>query len=152
MSRKSTFSNHNFSPQLIAGIKAGDKKRFSDFYDKCAPALLGIVYGILNTDDLAERALKNTFTSIRLGMISGDLTHSNICGWMMRIARSEASKMSLGQPSNKKNNLSTNPTALSIALLGRYSLSEVAKKLCLSESDTMKAIREELKNANGHKG
>ena len=75
---------------LIIRVSQGDKKAFSDLYDKTCLKLFGIICRILKKPELAEEALQDTYVKIWQQASQFDPKISSPITWMATIARNRA--------------------------------------------------------------
>lgn len=74
----------------IAGLQRQDQKVFSELYDAYAAALFGVVVRIVQSNELAEQVLQDTFMKVWRSGASYDPAKGRLYTWMMNIARNTA--------------------------------------------------------------
>jgi RNA polymerase sigma factor (sigma-70 family) len=75
---------------LIAGLKAKRRSALDYLYDHYSAALYGVIYRILNNDDVAEEVLQDAFLRIWQKIESYDAGKGRLFTWMLNIARNLA--------------------------------------------------------------
>jgi RNA polymerase sigma factor (sigma-70 family) len=73
--------------ELIALLKSGDASAFNYLYDHYSGALYGIIFRIINNNELAEDVLQEAFVKIWNSFQSYDATKGRLFTWMLNIAR-----------------------------------------------------------------
>lgn len=76
--------------QYIAGLQRQDQKVFSALYDAYGGALFGVVLRIVQSNELAEQVLQDTFMKIWRNGAAYDPAKGRLYTWMMNIARNTA--------------------------------------------------------------
>jgi RNA polymerase sigma-70 factor (ECF subfamily) len=76
--------------ELVALLKAGDKKAFEYLYDNYSTELFGIISNILSSQEIAEDALQETFIKVWNNMQTYDKTKGRLFTWLLNIARNTA--------------------------------------------------------------
>jgi len=76
--------------ELLARIKAGDESAFSEFYDRMAPLLFGLVFKILNDAREAEDVIQEGFLMVWKKAASYDSARSSPSTWVTMIFRHKA--------------------------------------------------------------
>lgn len=85
MNQKSKIS---FSePELIQAIINRDKKGADALYDMYSSALYGVIFRIVQHEEIAEDLLQETFVKIWNSCTSYDATKGRLFTWMVNIAR-----------------------------------------------------------------
>ncbi|MFY7964107.1 MAG: RNA polymerase sigma factor [Chitinophagaceae bacterium] len=74
----------------IADLKAKDKKAFENLYDKYSGALFNIILRIVNSNEVAEDVLQESFLKIWKNIDSYDDGKATIFTWMMNVCRNTA--------------------------------------------------------------
>jgi RNA polymerase sigma-70 factor (ECF subfamily) len=75
---------------LIARAARGDKVGFSELYRRAASKLNGIIYRILQNEELAGEALQETYVRIWQNAGAFDPAVASAIAWMAAIARNQA--------------------------------------------------------------
>lgn len=76
--------------ELVQRLKAKDKKAFEYFYDNYSPAFFSILLKILNSQELAEDTLQESFVKIWNNMSSYDEKKGRLFTWALNISRNTA--------------------------------------------------------------
>jgi RNA polymerase sigma-70 factor (ECF subfamily) len=76
--------------QLIALLKAKDKKAFDYLYDPYAGCLYTIIVKVVHDRELANDLLQDSFMSIWINMATYDISKGSLFTWMLNIARNKA--------------------------------------------------------------
>jgi RNA polymerase sigma-70 factor (ECF subfamily) len=74
----------------IADLKAKEKKAFEHLYDKYSGALFNIILRIVNSNEVAEDVLQESFLKIWKHIDSYDESKATIFTWMMNVCRNTA--------------------------------------------------------------
>lgn len=74
----------------IAGLRRQDQKVFSELYDAYSSALFGVVLRIVQSNELAEQVLQDTFVKIWRNGASYDPSRGRLYTWMLNVARNTA--------------------------------------------------------------
>ena len=75
---------------LIADLKAKNKTAFENLYDKYSGAMFNIILRIVNSNEVAEDVLQDSFLKIWKNIDSYDETKATIFTWMLNICRNTA--------------------------------------------------------------
>jgi RNA polymerase sigma factor (sigma-70 family) len=75
---------------LIARLQQKDKSAISYLYDHYSAALYGVIFRILQNDDVAEEVLQDVFLKIWDKIGSYDAAKGRLFTWMLNIARNQA--------------------------------------------------------------
>lgn len=75
---------------LIADLKAKDKTAFENLYDKYSGAMFNIILRIVNSNEVAEDVLQDSFLKIWKNIESYDESKSTIFTWMLNVCRNTA--------------------------------------------------------------
>jgi RNA polymerase sigma factor (sigma-70 family) len=75
---------------LIADLKAKDKSAFENLYDKYSGAMFNIILRIVNSNEVAEDVLQDSFLKIWKSIESYDESKSTIFTWMLNVCRNTA--------------------------------------------------------------
>lgn len=76
--------------QLVGALKSKDRGALEYLYDNYSGALYGVVFRILNNQEIAEEALQDAFLKIWDKVDSYDSTKGRLFTWMLNIARNLA--------------------------------------------------------------
>ncbi len=76
--------------EFVAHLLSKDKKRFGILYGDFNLALYGIIYRIVQNDEIAEDILQDVFLKIWNNSSSYDAKKSRVYTWMLNIARNSA--------------------------------------------------------------
>jgi DNA-directed RNA polymerase specialized sigma24 family protein len=76
---------------LLLGIQKGDQQSLNKLYDKYAPALMGIIYKLVQEEKIAEEILQKTFQLAWQQPVTSQILNSPVFTWLLRLARSAAS-------------------------------------------------------------
>lgn len=74
----------------IAALKAKEKKAFENLYDKYSGALFNIILRIVNSNEVAEDVLQESFLKIWKNIDSYDDNKATIFTWMLNISKNTA--------------------------------------------------------------
>lgn len=80
----------DFTPLLVARLKARDESAFEFLYDQYSAALYGIISRTVNHTETAEETLTDTFLKIWDQIDKYDPDKGTLFTWMYRIARNQA--------------------------------------------------------------
>lgn len=80
----------NMQERYITGLKEQDQQVFSDLYDAYGGALYGLALRIVQSHELAEQVLQDTFLKIWRHGASFDPAKGRLYTWMSSIARNTA--------------------------------------------------------------
>ena len=75
---------------LIADLKAKDKTAFENLYDKYSGAMFNIILRIVNSNEVAEDVLQDSFLKIWKNIESYDEGKATIFTWMLNVCRNTA--------------------------------------------------------------
>ena len=75
---------------MIADLKAKDKTAFENLYDKYSGAMFNIILRIVNSNEVAEDVLQDSFLKIWKNIDSYDESKSTIFTWMLNVCRNTA--------------------------------------------------------------
>ena len=75
---------------LIADLKANDKTAFENLYDKYSGAMFNIILRIVQSNEVAEDVLQDSFLKIWKNIESYDENKSTIFTWMLNVCRNTA--------------------------------------------------------------
>lgn len=81
---------HQIEVQIISLLQQGDKQGISLAYQNYGQALLGIIYKIIPTPELAEEVLQDTFVKIWKYAKQYDSSKGRLYTWFVNIARNTA--------------------------------------------------------------
>jgi RNA polymerase sigma-70 factor (ECF subfamily) len=73
--------------ELVALLKNGDESSFAYLYDHYSGALYGIIFRMLNNEQLAEDVLQEAFVKIWNNFSSYDPSKGRLFTWMLNITR-----------------------------------------------------------------
>ncbi|MEO9003250.1 MAG: sigma-70 family RNA polymerase sigma factor [Ginsengibacter sp.] len=73
--------------ELVALLKTGDKSSFTYLYDNYSGALYGIIFRIINNQELSEDVLQEAFLKIWNNFSSYDPSKGRLFTWMLNITR-----------------------------------------------------------------
>jgi RNA polymerase sigma-70 factor (ECF subfamily) len=76
--------------QLVSRIASGDRGAFAEFYDRHAPAVLGLLVRLLGQRADADDVLQDAFLQVWRRAPQYDAGRSTPLGWLILIARSRA--------------------------------------------------------------
>lgn len=76
--------------ELVAALKAKDKVAFEYLYDNYCRELMSIAKKILNSQELAEDALQDTFIKVWNNILTYDAQKGRLFTWLLNIARNTA--------------------------------------------------------------
>ena len=159
-------------PVLLQHAQQGDGSAFAGLYDRFAPAVLGVIAGILPDKPAAEEVLQETFLRIRQGIAGYDAKKERLLLWMLGIARRlalEAAQTFSAKPAvqiqdrtsfvNEFVHPGKNPVAsftsengregkraLDLIFLEGYSFAQAAEKLGLDPGKLRAELHRNLKN------
>lgn len=115
-------------------------------YDVYAPVLMGIIFKIIASKEVAALVLKKTFiiVSAKLDEVEAQEDHATFA-WMLRIAREEAVKV---LPDISKRNASGCTQIYQLTFLKGYSLNQAAEKVGMTRDEARKCLRTELQHTD----
>lgn len=73
--------------ELVALLKNGDESSFAYLYDHYSGALYGIIFRMINNQQLAEDVLQEAFVKIWNNFSSYDASKGRLFTWMLNITR-----------------------------------------------------------------
>jgi RNA polymerase sigma factor (sigma-70 family) len=85
-----TVVKHITENELVKGLQQKDKTALSYLYDNYSAALYGIVYRILQSEELAEEILQDVFLKIWDKIETYDSSKGKLFTWMLNVARNQA--------------------------------------------------------------
>lgn len=74
-------------PELVQAIRNRDKKGAEALYEMYSTALYGVIYRIIQHEEIAEDLLQETFVKIWNSASSYDASKGRLFTWMVNIAR-----------------------------------------------------------------
>ncbi len=109
-------------------IKEKDQKGLLFFYDNYANALMGIIVRIVNSEQLGEEVLQETFLKVWTKIETYDSSKSTFFTWMARIARNTAIDLiRLKKIEHQRNTLSFDAAIHDSKVSDNYSKLDVEK-------------------------
>lgn len=75
---------------LIADLKANDRAAFENLYDKYSGAMFNIIFRIVQSNEVAEDVLQDSFLKIWKNISTYDESKSTIFTWMLNVCRNTA--------------------------------------------------------------
>jgi len=79
--------------ELIAMLRGKDEKAFNYLYDNYSAALYGVIFKVLNQEELANDLLQEVFVKIWKNIDQYDSSKGRLYTWMLNIARNLAIDM-----------------------------------------------------------
>lgn len=79
--------------ELIAMLQSKDEKAFNYLYDNYSAALYGVIFKVLNQEELANDLLQEVFVKIWKNIDQYDSSKGRLYTWMLNIARNLAIDM-----------------------------------------------------------
>ena len=76
--------------QLISRLQQQDRAVIGDLYDAYGAALFGVVLRIVQSRELAEQVLQDTFVKVWRNSASYDVSKGRLFTWLVNIARNTA--------------------------------------------------------------
>lgn len=76
--------------ELIAWLRSGDSNAVGLLYDRYSPALYGVIFRIVRSDELAEDILQEAFIKIWRSFPQFDESRGRLFTWLINIARNLA--------------------------------------------------------------
>ena len=76
--------------QLIVRLKQQDRAVIGELYDAYGSALFGVVLRIVQSRELAEQVLQDTFVKVWRNAASYDVSKGRLFTWLLNIARNTA--------------------------------------------------------------
>lgn len=76
--------------QIVAGIRRKDNQALAYLYDHYSGALMGIIFRILDNQEVAEEVLQQTMLKVWKKIDSFDASKASLFTWMATIARNTA--------------------------------------------------------------
>ncbi|MBK7937804.1 MAG: sigma-70 family RNA polymerase sigma factor [Lewinellaceae bacterium] len=76
--------------QLIVRLKQQDRAAIGELYDAYGSALFGVVLRIVQSRELAEQVLQDTFVKVWRNAASYDVSKGRLFTWLLNIARNTA--------------------------------------------------------------
>jgi RNA polymerase sigma-70 factor (ECF subfamily) len=101
--------------ELIALLKGGDESAFAYLYDNYSAALYGIIYRIINNNQLAEDILQEAFVKIWNNFSSYDASKGRLFTWMVNIARNLSIDTTRGKSYKQQMKIQSNENAVTNA-------------------------------------
>lgn len=101
--------------ELIALLKGGDESAFAYLYDNYSAALYGIIYRIINNNQLAEDVLQEAFVKIWNNFSSYDASKGRLFTWMVNIARNLSIDTTRGKSYKQQMKIQSNENAVTNA-------------------------------------
>jgi hypothetical protein len=131
----------------ITGVYARDEETFKKLYSSYAPALLGIISGIVKDSNIAEDVLEETFSNVWTRLYTYDEKLERIFTWLSGIARETALKKVSENAASSVNTLENNTQLLGVFDLiytGRCSKAEASAHLMTPLNNINQALRETI--------
>jgi len=82
--------NHIAEAELISLLRQKDADAFAYLYDHYSGALYGVIFRILNKEEVAEEVLQDVFLKIWNKFDQYDLSKGKLFTWLVNIARNQA--------------------------------------------------------------
>ena len=101
--------------ELIALLKGGDESAFAYLYDNYSAALYGIIYRIINNNQLAEDILQEAFVKIWNNFSSYNASKGRLFTWMVNIARNLSIDTTRGKSYKQQMKIQSNENAVTNA-------------------------------------
>lgn len=98
-----TSKNHINEEDLIKRLKNKEREALSYLYDNYSSALYGVIYRILQHEDVAEEVLQDIFLKIWDKIESYDASKGRLFTWMLNIARNQAIDKTRSKEISKEN-------------------------------------------------
>jgi RNA polymerase sigma-70 factor (ECF subfamily) len=76
--------------ELVSQLRQKDSKAFGYLYDHYAPSMYGVIYRILNSEEIAQDILQETFVKVWNSIEQYDTTKGKLFTWVLNIARNAA--------------------------------------------------------------
>jgi RNA polymerase sigma factor (sigma-70 family) len=80
----------DFESELVRGLKVGEQKALENLYKLYSGSLMGIIFRIVKTEEIAEDILQETFIKIWKSIGQYESTKGRLFTWMARLARNAA--------------------------------------------------------------
>lgn len=93
--------------QLVGALKAKDRGALEYLYDNYSGALYGVVFRILNKQEIAEEVLQDAFLKIWDKIDSYDSSKGRLFTWMLNVARNLAIDKTRSREISKENKTGT---------------------------------------------
>jgi RNA polymerase sigma factor (sigma-70 family) len=93
--------------QLIAGLRAHDRKTIEYLYDKYSRALFTVISRIITDKDIAEEVFHDAFIKITWKIDSYDESKGRLYTWMANICRNSAIDKTRSKEYSKSNKTNT---------------------------------------------
>jgi RNA polymerase sigma factor (sigma-70 family) len=93
--------------QLIAGLRAHDRKTIEYLYDKYSRALFTVISRIITDKDIAEEVFHDAFIKITRKIDSYDESKGRLYTWMANICRNSAIDKTRSKEYSKSNKTNT---------------------------------------------
>lgn len=93
--------------QLIAGLRAQDRKTIEYLYDKYSRALFTVISRIITDKDIAEEVFHDAFIKITRKIDSYDESKGRLYTWMANICRNSAIDKTRSKEYSKSNKTNT---------------------------------------------
>ncbi|MCW3077569.1 MAG: polymerase subunit sigma-70 [Bacteroidetes bacterium] len=127
--------------ELIASLKARESDAFEYLYDNYSHELFGIAKKILNSQELAEDVLQDTFVKIWNSFATYDATKGRLFTWMLNVARNTAlDKLKSKHVKHQTQSVEQNAKAINALESPRQNIDHIGLKQSLS------ALKPEYKN------
>ena len=101
--------------ELIALLKGGDESAFAYLYDNYSAALYGIIYRIINNNQVAEDVLQEAFVKIWNNFSSYNASKGRLFTWMVNIARNLSIDTTRGKSYKQQMKIQSNENAVTNA-------------------------------------
>ena len=76
--------------QLVLGMKQNQRGAYEYLYDNYSKALYGVIFRIVDVEEIAADTLQNVFVKIWKNIGNYDVSKGRLYTWMLNIARNEA--------------------------------------------------------------
>ncbi|CAN5168314.1 sigma-70 family RNA polymerase sigma factor [soil metagenome] len=73
--------------ELVGALAQGDKQAFSYLYDNYAPAMMGIIFKMVEDKELAEDILQEAFIKVWNNFASYDASKGRLFTWMVNLVK-----------------------------------------------------------------
>jgi RNA polymerase sigma factor (sigma-70 family) len=88
--RIATGANHIPEEDLVSGLRQKNRESLSYLYDHYSAALYGVIYRVVNHQEVAEEVLQDVFLKIWNKVEGYDPAKGKLFTWMLNIARNQA--------------------------------------------------------------
>ncbi len=131
--------------ELVSSLKNGDQSAFGYLYDHYSGALYGIIFRIVNNNELAEDILQEAFVKIWDNFQSYDASKGRLFTWMLNITRNLSIDTLRGKSYKKQTKIQSTENAVNDAANNtnendRFDALGIRKQVSLLKEDQKQII------------